>query len=89
MEFGLRKIPFRQQPPFDVVYKGQKVGLFVPDLVAFDSVVVALRVKTNSGGRVWLGGHAGDGGPVSPFAEKGATYRPYQLAFAEESLVVT
>ena len=58
----LRKIPFRQQPAFDVVYKGQKVGLFVPDLVAFDSVVVALRVKTNSGGRVWLGGHAGDGG---------------------------
>src|SRR5436305_14977279 len=89
VEFGLRKIPFRQQPPFDVVYKGQKVGLFVPDLVAFDSVVVALRVKTNSGERVWLGDHAGDGGPVSPFAEKGATYRPYQLAFAEESLVVT
>jgi len=28
-------------------------------------------------------------GPVSPFAEKGATYRPFQLAFAEESLVVT
>ena len=65
MEFGLRKIPFRQQPPFDVVYKGQKVGLFVPDLVAFDSVVVALRVKTNSGGRVWLGGHAGDGASES------------------------
>src|SRR5437773_10458271 len=62
VEFGLRKIPFRQQPAFDVLYKGQKVGLFVPDLVAFDSVVVALRVKTNSGGRVWLGGHAGDGG---------------------------
>jgi GxxExxY protein len=37
---GCDKIPFRQQPPFDIVYKGQKVGLFVPDLVAFDSVVV-------------------------------------------------
>ena len=24
VEFGLRKIPFRQQPSFDVVYKGQK-----------------------------------------------------------------
>ena len=23
---GLRKIPFRQQPVFDVLYKGQKVG---------------------------------------------------------------
>lgn len=35
VEFLLRKIPFRQQPSFDVVYKGQKIGLFVPDLVAF------------------------------------------------------
>ena len=40
VEFGLRKIPSRQQPSFDVLYKGQKVGVFVPDLIAFDSVVV-------------------------------------------------
>ena len=32
LEFGLRKIPFRQQPLFDVLYKGHKVGLFIPDL---------------------------------------------------------
>ena len=44
MEFGLRKIPFRQQPPFDVLYKGSKVGLFVPDLIAFDVVVVDTKV---------------------------------------------
>ncbi len=44
VEFGLRKIPFRQQPPFDVLYKGQKVGVFVPDLIAFDSVVVDTKV---------------------------------------------
>ncbi len=31
VEFGLRKIPFRQQPAFDVLYKGKKVGLFVPE----------------------------------------------------------
>jgi GxxExxY protein len=37
VEFGLRKIPLRQQPAVDVLYKGQKVGLFVPDLIAFDS----------------------------------------------------
>ena len=35
VEFGLRKIPFGQQPVFDVLYKGQKVGVFVPDLIAF------------------------------------------------------
>jgi GxxExxY protein len=44
VEFGLRKIPFRQQPSFDVLYKGQNVGVFVPDLIAFDSVVVDTKV---------------------------------------------
>src|SRR3989440_754766 len=44
VEFGLRKIPSRQQPSFDVLYKGHKVGVFVPDLVAFDSVVVDTKV---------------------------------------------
>ena len=44
VEFGLRKIPFRQQASFDVLYKGQKVGVFVPDLIAFDSVVVDAKV---------------------------------------------
>jgi GxxExxY protein len=44
VEFRLRKIPFWQQPAFDVLYKGEKVGLFVPDLIAFDSVVVDTKV---------------------------------------------
>src|SRR5437870_12023175 len=44
VEFGLRKIPFRQQPSFNVLYKGHAVGLFVPDLIAFDSVVVDTKV---------------------------------------------
>src|SRR5262252_1799147 len=44
VEFALRKIPFRQQPLFDVLYKKQKVGVFVPDLIAFDSVVVDTKV---------------------------------------------
>jgi GxxExxY protein len=44
VEFGLRKVPFRQQPPFDVVYKGRKIGVFVPDLMAFDTVVVDTKV---------------------------------------------
>jgi GxxExxY protein len=44
VEFGLKKIPFRQQPSFDVLYEGQKVGVFVPDLIAFDTVVVDTKV---------------------------------------------
>ena len=44
VEFGPRNIPFRQQPAFDVLYKGQKVGLFIPDLIAFDAIVVDTKV---------------------------------------------
>jgi GxxExxY protein len=44
VEFELRKIPFRQQPIFDVRYKGQKIGLFVPDLIAFERIVVDTKV---------------------------------------------
>ena len=40
VEFGLRGIPFKQQPRFDVIYKGVRVGEYVPDLIAFDQVVV-------------------------------------------------
>jgi GxxExxY protein len=44
VEFGIRKIFFTQQPNYDVVYKGHKVGLFIPDLIAFNSVVVDAKV---------------------------------------------
>jgi GxxExxY protein len=44
VEFTLQAIPFRQQPAFDIVYKGHPVGLFIPDLIAFDSVVVDTKV---------------------------------------------
>jgi GxxExxY protein len=44
VEFQLRGIPFRQQPIFDVFYKGNKVGVFVPDLVTFEAVVVDTKV---------------------------------------------
>ncbi|HUD83330.1 MAG TPA: GxxExxY protein, partial [Candidatus Saccharimonadales bacterium] len=40
VEFGIRKIPIKQQTNFDVLYKGYKVGLFIPDLIDFDRVVV-------------------------------------------------
>ena len=44
VEFGLRHIHGHQQRQFDVLYKGHKVGLFVPDLIAFDAVVVDTKV---------------------------------------------
>src|SRR5581483_4218532 len=44
VEFGLRRIPSRQQPHYDVLYKGVKVGDYVPDLVVFDQVVVDAKV---------------------------------------------
>ena len=40
VEFGIRKIPLKQQPQFDVLYKGHKVGMFQPDLIAHDAVIV-------------------------------------------------
>ena len=44
IEFSLRKIPFKQQPSYDVLYKSHKIGLFVPDLIIFDALVVDTKV---------------------------------------------
>jgi len=40
VEFGLKGIPFKQQPRFDVIYKDIKVGEYIPDLIVFDKIVV-------------------------------------------------
>lgn len=44
VELGLREIPCQQQPSFDVLYKGREVGLYIPDLIAFDSIIVDTKV---------------------------------------------
>jgi GxxExxY protein len=44
VEFKLRGIPYQQQRPFEILYKGNKVGLYVPDLIAYNSVVVDAKV---------------------------------------------
>jgi GxxExxY protein len=44
VEFGLAAIPFAQQPRFPITYKGVNVGEYVPDLIAFDAVVVDTKV---------------------------------------------
>lgn len=40
VEFGLKGIPYKQQPRYDVIYKNVKVGAYIPDLIAFDKIVV-------------------------------------------------
>ena len=40
VEFGLRGIPFSQQPKYDVNYKTVVVGKYVPDLITHDKIVV-------------------------------------------------
>ena len=44
VEFRLRKIAFDQQRRFEVLYKSQYVGEFIPDLIAFGNVVVDAKV---------------------------------------------
>ena len=44
VEFGLRDIPWNQQPRYDVVYKNVKVGEYIPDLIVFGFVVVDTKV---------------------------------------------
>ena len=44
VEFRLRDIGFSQQRRFEVLYKGECVGLFIPDLIAFGQVIVDTKV---------------------------------------------
>lgn len=44
VEFQQQRIQYKQQPHFDVVYKGVKVGEYVPDLIVFDKIVVDTKV---------------------------------------------
>jgi GxxExxY protein len=44
VEFGLRGIPFLQQPRYDVIYKTVKVGEYIPDLIVLDKIVVDTKV---------------------------------------------
>lgn len=44
VELGLRGIPWKQQPRYDVVYKTVKVGEYIPDLIIFGSIVVDTKV---------------------------------------------
>lgn len=40
VEFRKREIAFDQQRRFEVLYKGERVGEFIPDLIVFGQIVV-------------------------------------------------
>jgi GxxExxY protein len=40
VEFGFRGIPWAQQRPFDIVFKQNVVGTYIPDLICFDQIIV-------------------------------------------------
>lgn len=44
VEFKLKGIGFSQQREFEVLYKNVRVGLYIPDLVAYDKVIVDPKV---------------------------------------------
>jgi GxxExxY protein len=44
VEFSLAKIPFEQQRRFPVIYKMVQVSEYVPDLIAFGTVIVDPKV---------------------------------------------
>jgi GxxExxY protein len=44
VEFSLAKIPFEQQLRFPVIYKTVQVSEYVPDLIAFGTVIVDPKV---------------------------------------------
>jgi GxxExxY protein len=43
VEFGLKKIPFKQQSRYEVAYKGVKIGEYIPDLIVFNNIIVDLK----------------------------------------------
>jgi GxxExxY protein len=44
IELGLRRISCQQQRSFNVVYKGTKVGEYIPDLIADGTIIVEPKV---------------------------------------------
>ena len=44
VELSKQGIPYLQQPRFPLVYKGVKVGEYIPDLIVFDSIIIDTKV---------------------------------------------
>ncbi len=44
IEFRLRGISYQQQKRFEILYKSEKVGDYVPDLIAYDKIIIDTKV---------------------------------------------
>ena len=44
VEFEERNIPYSQQQRFAVIYKTVRVGEYIPDLIAFNKVIIDTKV---------------------------------------------
>ena len=44
IEFRLRGIECLQQKPFEILFKNEKVGDYIPDLIAYEKIVVDAKV---------------------------------------------
>ncbi|MDR4504505.1 MAG: GxxExxY protein [Candidatus Scalindua sp.] len=44
VEFGIKQIPFQQQVRLPVIYKSVQVSEYIPDLIAFDKIIVDIKV---------------------------------------------
>jgi GxxExxY protein len=44
VEFGLRGIPFQQQPEFKIVYKDVPVGIYIPDIIVYGDIIIDTKV---------------------------------------------
>ncbi len=42
-EFTLREIPFQPQPPLKIFYKGCDCGLYRPDFICYNKIIVELK----------------------------------------------
>ncbi len=43
VEFKLKKIPYSQQPRYPVLYKSVNVGDYIPDLIAFNKIIIEIK----------------------------------------------
>lgn len=44
IELGFRNVPYQQQARFNVIYKGALVGEYVPDLLAYEKIIIDTKV---------------------------------------------
>jgi len=42
-EFDLKKVSYNQQSRFGIVYKGKTLGEYIPDIVAFDKIIIEIK----------------------------------------------